>query len=840
MAVIENRFVCDLAKPVQAQALKGNVFSLDNLGSRISVLIFSDGSPSSVTGSVTANCILPDGSTVNINGSLEENGSKAYVDIPQSCLLIPGVLKIAIKVTNSGTITTLAAIVANVYMTKTDNVITPSQQIIDDWNAEISSAIAGQDADIAKLKETQEDICQTYPVVDQDYGSGGIMSNGATQSNSARIRSASNSSKAVQIMVGDFYYVDPAYSAVLHVYSSKIFNMTNHVARVSEGNGILAIPSEYVGKYAAVSIKKIGHESDDISGEVSTINTKVVYYRSALGNRKTDKTLSLADYPADAEATGKNFLTLKNDYATSIPDNTDFDTLTTPGNYKVTSTSSAESMTNIPYTAAGGRLAVLHVINSERFCQLYITSQTAIKAYIRFKGTSWGSWQQIAYKSEMDDADNYIRSIIEKGSNQINLKYGSGNINNGGGTSSDNLTRIRTASNNILTPAVAHGDYVYADPAYKVKIALYNSRKYTTGNFVGFVSSSFQNGWIAIPDTFIGKYVGIVVQKVGYEESDISADIPTIQQYVRYIRPQNGRGYTDGERPVYAAFGASTTAGAVHHYTGEGITYTNNNFPDYLSSVLGLETFNLAVGSTGFLERANGDDNIMDQIYNNSSILSRAKLVTIMFGYGNDNWVGSPSKYFSIGHYTDYYPYDEEGYHPSGQAGLNTMISKGATLMGCLNWCIKWISEKYPLAQLILIFGSPSANDERSITMTAQTEGKGVAPYTLTFEEDPFKDNDDHYSAEYGIYLINEEIKKLKKAMDIPIVNLFYEGNAFNWYSTYAKNPNDASKYALFSTTADATSDTSSHEHWNSHPNEVGYLYYARYVAGKVISLFKH
>jgi hypothetical protein len=144
MAVVENRFVCDLKRPVQAQALKGNVFSLDNLGSRLSVLIYNNGQPATISGSVTANCILPDGSTVNVNGGLttENGGSKAYVDIPQSCLLIHGILKIAIKCTSSSVITTLAAIVANVYMTKTDNVITPSQQIIDDWNAEISAALA--------------------------------------------------------------------------------------------------------------------------------------------------------------------------------------------------------------------------------------------------------------------------------------------------------------------------------------------------------------------------------------------------------------------------------------------------------------------------------------------------------------------------------------------------------------------------------------------------------------------------------------------------------------------------------------------------------------------------
>ena len=160
MALVENRFVCDLSKPVQAQALKGNVFSLDNLGSRLSVLIYDNGQPATISGSITGNCILPDGSTVNISGGLttENGGSKAYVDVPQSCLLIPGILKIAIKCTSSSVITTLAAIVANVYMTKTDNVITPSQQLIADWNAEISAAIATQNASIASQDTKIDDL----------------------------------------------------------------------------------------------------------------------------------------------------------------------------------------------------------------------------------------------------------------------------------------------------------------------------------------------------------------------------------------------------------------------------------------------------------------------------------------------------------------------------------------------------------------------------------------------------------------------------------------------------------------------------------------------------------
>lgn len=41
---------------------------------------------------------------------------------------------------------------------------------------------------------------------------------------------------------------------------------------------------------------------------------------------------------------------------------------------------------------------------------------------------------------------------------------------------------------------------------------------------------------------------------------------------------------------------------------------------------------------------------------------------------------------------------------------------------------------------MIPIFGAPSANDDRTVAMTAQAEGPGVAPYTLTFT-DPYDEN---------------------------------------------------------------------------------------------------
>ena len=158
MAKIETYFDCDLKKAVQVQPLNGNVFSLDNNGNRIGIRIFDNGVKTTVTGTVTGRAILADNSTVNLNGGLTTvNGqSVAYVDVLQGALLIPGTIKITIQLTASGVITTLAAILSTVYQTKTDNVITPSAQVIADWNAEISSAIQTQNATIASAIATQD------------------------------------------------------------------------------------------------------------------------------------------------------------------------------------------------------------------------------------------------------------------------------------------------------------------------------------------------------------------------------------------------------------------------------------------------------------------------------------------------------------------------------------------------------------------------------------------------------------------------------------------------------------------------------------------------------------
>lgn len=291
----------------------------------------------------------------------------------------------------------------------------------------------------------------------------------------------------------------------------------------------------------------------------------------------------------------------------------------------------------------------------------------------------------------------------------------------------------------------------------------------------------------------------------------------------------------DASMPLYVAFGASTTEGAVWHFDGLPYTDSKYDYPRYVGNALGLRTINRAIGGTGLINRTSYNlDNMMDNIYKASGrnlsdssynasadILADAALITLTSAWGNDATVAN----FSIGSYDDYYPYDEDGYHPSGNAGVPVMIEKGATWFGCLNWCIKWLGDHYPKAQLVLMFGRLSDNTRRTITMTENStpEGQGSPKYKLNF-------------ANQSTTLINmsENVRLLTSKLNIKLINWFDDGLPWTYYGTQAKNEDGT--LALFSQTGDS-SDPST---WvpNVHPNDAGYLMFARYITGRISELF--
>ena len=151
MAAIETWFTQDLTNAVQVQYLDGNVFSQDNQGNKIGVCVTKNGEPYALSGSVSGSVIRADGATVAVSGTCSEN--TAYIVLPAAAYYVPGIISVVIKLTTSGVITTLCAVVANVYQSATDATVDPGTIIpsISTLIAQIDAAIATIPADYSAL-----------------------------------------------------------------------------------------------------------------------------------------------------------------------------------------------------------------------------------------------------------------------------------------------------------------------------------------------------------------------------------------------------------------------------------------------------------------------------------------------------------------------------------------------------------------------------------------------------------------------------------------------------------------------------------------------------------------
>lgn len=152
MAQLETWIRQDLKMPLQVQYLSGTMFSQDNAANLVGVEVFDDGEPATLGGSVSANVVRSDGGTVTVSGGTL-SGNKVSVVLPQAAYAIPGAISIIIKLTTSGTVTTLGAIVVNVYRSSTDAVVDPGTIIpsVQTLIAQIETAVASIPADYSSL-----------------------------------------------------------------------------------------------------------------------------------------------------------------------------------------------------------------------------------------------------------------------------------------------------------------------------------------------------------------------------------------------------------------------------------------------------------------------------------------------------------------------------------------------------------------------------------------------------------------------------------------------------------------------------------------------------------------
>ena len=156
MATIQTNLTCELQNgSVAVQYLNGVLFTQDVQGNQINVAVYDGGEPATISGTVTANIIRSDGGTVTATGG-SISGNVASIAMPSAAYAVPGVASIIVKLSTSGVVTTIAAVVANIYESSTSTAIDPGTIIpsVTALVAQIDTAVASIPADYSTLWTT--------------------------------------------------------------------------------------------------------------------------------------------------------------------------------------------------------------------------------------------------------------------------------------------------------------------------------------------------------------------------------------------------------------------------------------------------------------------------------------------------------------------------------------------------------------------------------------------------------------------------------------------------------------------------------------------------------------
>lgn len=125
----KKHFTQDLTKDVEIRQNCGQiVFNKDNLSEIISVDVFDNGQPVTITGSVAGAVIRPDGTTVPItNGTF--SGNTASITLTAAACAITGQIGVGIQIISDEIKATVLKAIYNVELFETGNVIDPGSEI---------------------------------------------------------------------------------------------------------------------------------------------------------------------------------------------------------------------------------------------------------------------------------------------------------------------------------------------------------------------------------------------------------------------------------------------------------------------------------------------------------------------------------------------------------------------------------------------------------------------------------------------------------------------------------------------------------------------------------------
>ena len=131
--------IVELTEFQKVDQLTTPLYQLEVEGHTFEITVLQNKEAATVSGSVAARFIRPDGTTVSFTGSA--SGNVATITLPQACYLYNGRFGLVVFVSGSGTTMALYACTGSVYKSTTDAVIDPDQNIptLEDLLAEIEA-----------------------------------------------------------------------------------------------------------------------------------------------------------------------------------------------------------------------------------------------------------------------------------------------------------------------------------------------------------------------------------------------------------------------------------------------------------------------------------------------------------------------------------------------------------------------------------------------------------------------------------------------------------------------------------------------------------------------------
>lgn len=195
-------------------------------------------------------------------------------------------------------------------------------------------------------------------------------------------------------------------------------NGNYRVATIAVATSISNTPVNVGGRLSVLQINAASNYLQIYFASNGRMFYRVTESGSWLDWREVANVASINSINTEINTINSTLTTIKSNYfslpvtdVSSIPANSDLNSYTTPGNYRVTSVSNASKISNIPLKY-GGRLTVSILYTAGAILQIYHTSTNRVFTRLKSSNT-WTAWSELINNSQLAKATAFESNLYE-------------------------------------------------------------------------------------------------------------------------------------------------------------------------------------------------------------------------------------------------------------------------------------------------------------------------------------------------------------------------------------------------------------------------------------------